>query len=208
MATTKTADFSLDRREQILEAAVKSFAECGFHQTTMHDISDRAGISVGLIYRYFKSKEEMIAALAAEHKKTMAQLLERAGAAPTLREAMEIFFTSDCGQHSPRILSSFVVELFAESSRNPQIARIVRGMANAKADGVAKLIARSPERKWATRDLNAKKIAELIFAVNDGCMMRGCLLASKVSLAQQRKQKLAAADTLWQLLFQPHANNH
>ncbi|HEY1769720.1 MAG TPA: TetR/AcrR family transcriptional regulator [Chthoniobacterales bacterium] len=208
MPTKTTADFSLDRREQILEAAVQSFAECGFHQTTMHEISARAGISVGLIYRYFKSKEEMIAALAAGHKKAIANLVERASGAPTLREAMKIFFTSDCGERSPRILASFVVELFAESSRNPQIARVVRGIARAKADGVVKLIARSPERKWAKNGLTAAKIAGLIFAVNDGCMMRSCLLASNISLAQQRKQQLAAAETLWQLLFQPHANNH
>ena len=42
------------------------FAKRGFHQTSMHDISAEAGISVGLIYRYFKNKEEVIAAIAAE----------------------------------------------------------------------------------------------------------------------------------------------
>ena len=72
------------------------FAKRGFHQTSMHDISAEAGISVGLIYRYFKNKEEVIAALAAEHKKNIADLLERAGEAPTLLEAMEILFTSHC----------------------------------------------------------------------------------------------------------------
>ena len=72
------------------------FAKRGFHQTSMHDISAEAGISVGLIYRYFKNKEEVIAALAAEHKKDIADLLERAGQAPTLLEAMEILFTSHC----------------------------------------------------------------------------------------------------------------
>src|SRR5689334_7378386 len=101
----------LDRRTQILEAAMTCFAECGFHQTSMHDISAEAGISVGLIYRYFKNKEEVIAALAAEHKKDIAELLERAGEAPTLLEAMEILFTSHCCERSPQIISAFVVDL-------------------------------------------------------------------------------------------------
>jgi AcrR family transcriptional regulator len=42
---------TLDRRTQILDAALVCFAKRGFHQTSMHDISADAGISVGLIYR-------------------------------------------------------------------------------------------------------------------------------------------------------------
>jgi AcrR family transcriptional regulator len=48
---------TLDRRTQILEAAVVCFAKRGFHQASMHDISAEAGISVGLIYRHFKIKK-------------------------------------------------------------------------------------------------------------------------------------------------------
>ena len=92
----------LDRREQILEAAMHCFAKRGFHQASMHDISAEAGISVGLIYRYFKNKEEVIAAIATEHKKHIADLLERAKQAPTLLEAMEVLFTSHCGERSPQ----------------------------------------------------------------------------------------------------------
>jgi len=55
---------TLDRRTQILEAAVVCFAKRGFHQASMHDISAEAGISVGLIYRYFQNKEAVIAAMA------------------------------------------------------------------------------------------------------------------------------------------------
>ena len=105
--STKRSSAVLDRRQQILEAAMLCFAKCGFHQTSMHDISAEAGISVGLIYRYFKNKEEVIAALAAEHKKEIAELLERAGQAPTLLEAMEILFTSHCCEQSPQIISAF-----------------------------------------------------------------------------------------------------
>ena len=58
-----------DRRTQILEAALVCFAKRGFHQTSMHDISGEAGISVGLIYRYFENKEAVISAMADRHKK-------------------------------------------------------------------------------------------------------------------------------------------
>ncbi len=200
----------LDRREQILEAAMICFAKRGFHQTCMHDISAEAGISVGLIYRYFKSKEEVIAALATEHKKHIAELLERAEQAPTLLEAMEILFTSHCEVQSPQIISAFVVDLFAEASRNARVAKIVRSVIKTKADGVADLIARSPEGRKLAPWLDAHQIAEMIFAVNDGTMMRSVFRASGASVARQRERQLNVARTLWRLLFTrtSHANGH
>ena len=207
---TKRSETLIDRREQILEAAMICFAKRGFHQTSMHDISAEAGISVGLIYRYFKNKEEVIAALADEHKKDIAELLERAGEAPTLLEAMEILFTSHCCEHSPQIISAFVVDLFAEASRNPRVAKIVRNVAKTKTDGVAKLIARSPEVRRIAPWLDPNEIAEMIFALNDGNMMRSALHASGTSITRQRERQLGVARTLWRLLFKQtsHANGH
>ena len=66
---------TLDRRTQILEAAVVCFAKHGFHQASMHDISAEAGISVGLIYRYFQNKEAVIAAMADRHKREISEVL-------------------------------------------------------------------------------------------------------------------------------------
>ena len=201
---------ALDRREQILHSALLCFGKCGFHQTSMHDISEAAGISVGLIYRYFKNKEEVIAALAAGHKKAIAELLERAGQAPTLLEAMEILFTSHCSDHAPQILSAFVLDLFAEASRNPRVAKVVRDVLRAKSDGVAALIARSAEFRRNRLELEPHTIAEMIFAVNDGTMMRSVLRPARMPVARYRDQQLEVARTLWRLLFSPisHANGH
>src|SRR5579862_1579763 len=53
-----------DRRSQILEGALKMFAEKGFKGATNKNIAEAAGgISPGLIYWYFKSKEELLFAL-------------------------------------------------------------------------------------------------------------------------------------------------
>ena len=67
-----------DRPSQILDAALVCFAKRGFHQTSMHDISAEAGISVGLIYRYFENKEAVISAMADRHKKEISEVLYRA----------------------------------------------------------------------------------------------------------------------------------
>jgi AcrR family transcriptional regulator len=51
------------RREQILEAAVKVFAEKGFRAAKMQEVASSAGISNGTVYNYFRSKDEVLLAL-------------------------------------------------------------------------------------------------------------------------------------------------
>ncbi len=117
---------SPDRRTQILDAALVCFAKRGFHPASMHDISAEAGISVGLIYRYFENKDAVISAMADRHKQEIHEVLERARQAPTLLESLEILFTAHCCENEPRVISAFVVDLYAEASRNPHVADLVR----------------------------------------------------------------------------------
>ena len=49
-----------ERREQIIRAATKLFSEQGYYLTTIQDIASEAGISVGLIYQYFKDKDDVL----------------------------------------------------------------------------------------------------------------------------------------------------
>ncbi|HJT57159.1 MAG TPA: helix-turn-helix domain-containing protein, partial [Ktedonobacteraceae bacterium] len=52
-----------DRREQIIDAAMHVFAEKGFVRATNKDIAREAGITPGLIYHYFDSKEALLKAI-------------------------------------------------------------------------------------------------------------------------------------------------
>ncbi len=183
-------DPALDRRQQILRAAMVCFAKRGFHQTSMHDISAEAGISVGLIYRYFENKDAVISAMADEHKREIHDLLERARLAPTLREAFEIIFTWDCCENAPQVVSAFVVDLFAEAGRNPRVADLVRDVAKTAMEGVTDLIARSPEANQLPYDLQPREIAEMIFAVKDGMLMRDVLSPNRTK-AERRERQIA-----------------
>jgi AcrR family transcriptional regulator len=49
-----------DRRDQIIEAAMRVFAQKGFTRATNKDIAREAGITPGLIYYYFESKEDLL----------------------------------------------------------------------------------------------------------------------------------------------------
>ena len=48
------------RRVQIVDAAVKLFIANGFHKTTTREIARRSGISIGLLYEYVNSKEDIL----------------------------------------------------------------------------------------------------------------------------------------------------
>ena len=52
-----------DKQTTILQAALELIAERGFHGAPMSLVAQRAGVSAGIIYHYFASKEELIHAL-------------------------------------------------------------------------------------------------------------------------------------------------
>ena len=192
-----------DRRSQILEAALVCFAKRGFHQTSMHDISGEAGISVGLIYRYFENKEAVISAMADRHKKEISEMLERARQAPSLLESLEILFTAHCCEDAPQVVSAFVVDLYAEASRNSHVADLTRDVLETAMGGVTDLIARAPEAQNAGSDLRPEELAELIFAVARGMLMLDVLRPQEMTAAERRERQLEVTRRLWRLLFQP-----
>ena len=55
-----------DRREQIIDAAMRVFAQKGFMKATNKDVAREAGITPGLIYYYFESKEALLKAVLEE----------------------------------------------------------------------------------------------------------------------------------------------
>jgi TetR/AcrR family transcriptional regulator, repressor for uid operon len=206
MSSTRIESTTLDRREQILEAAMVCFAKRGFHRTSMHDISAEAGISVGLIYRYFENKEAVISAMADRHKNEIHEVMERARQAPNLLESLEILFTAHCCEDSPQIQSAFVVDLYAEASRNAQVADLVRDVLQTAMDAVTELIARSTEsRGAAAHGLTPTEMSELIFAVARGMLMRDVLQPQELPAAERRARQLEVTRKLWQVLFSSQA---
>src|SRR6187455_1530443 len=105
-----------DRRSQILDAALVCFAKRGFHVASMHDISAEAGISVGLIYRYFQNKEAVISAMADSHKKEIQQVLESANSSRIARNSIYFPLLRRLTQGSIRIRGGPVCGSFTKSA--------------------------------------------------------------------------------------------
>ena len=56
----KNPDLVIKRRRQIVDAAVQLFIEKGFHKTTTRQIASAAGFSIGSLYEYVASKEDVL----------------------------------------------------------------------------------------------------------------------------------------------------
>jgi TetR/AcrR family fatty acid metabolism transcriptional regulator len=63
-----------DRRQQILAAATRVFAQKGFHACRVGDIAKEAGVAYGLLYHYFDSKDEVLETI---FRNTWSQMVER-----------------------------------------------------------------------------------------------------------------------------------
>jgi TetR/AcrR family fatty acid metabolism transcriptional regulator len=60
MAATPARAGAVDKRRVILDAAIRVFAQRGFHHCRVSDVADEAGVAYGLVYHYFGSKEEIL----------------------------------------------------------------------------------------------------------------------------------------------------
>jgi len=86
-----------DRRELILEAARLAFAEGGYHETSLEDVADRAGVSKALLYEHFPSKRELYVAMLEVHVQELIDRITSAVAGADrneerLRAGVEAFF--------------------------------------------------------------------------------------------------------------------
>src|SRR5262249_56639167 len=59
-ASTAVEARDQDRRKTILRAAVEVFARKGYHGCRIADVAREAGVAYGLVYHYFKNKEELL----------------------------------------------------------------------------------------------------------------------------------------------------
>jgi AcrR family transcriptional regulator len=104
----------VDKRRQILDAAVRVFARQGFHATRVSDIADEAGVAYGLVYHYFKSKDEVLNELFTERWSLLLAAIDeadRGSAAPRAKLEAVATFIIDSYRHDPELMKVIIVEV-------------------------------------------------------------------------------------------------
>ena len=103
-----------DKRRVILDAAVKVFAREGFHGCRVADIADEAGVAYGLVYHYFRSKDEILDTLFLERWDLMLEEIARVDAEPApAREKLAAVagFIIDSYRHDPDLMKVIIVDV-------------------------------------------------------------------------------------------------
>jgi len=166
-----SAQLQTDRRQEILDAAEQCFARSGFHQTSMQEICAEARISPGGLYRYFASKEAIIAGIAERDRADVAVQFSAIGEAPDffdgLAAAARYYLVE-------RPLDEVVLcaEIMSESRRNQEVARIHAAIETDVRKGLVDLLQHASERGVIKAGVDLETAASILMALADGFAWR------------------------------------
>jgi AcrR family transcriptional regulator len=116
------------RHQEILEAARRIFARLSYAATNVEEIAKEAGMAKGTVYLYFKSKEEIFAAvLASDLERLVDKTIEGMSTANTFAERLTVFFDLrlDYLQHNRDFLSIYFAEFGSRGSRSKLISEVI-----------------------------------------------------------------------------------
>jgi AcrR family transcriptional regulator len=164
----------LDRPTQILAAAERCFARAGFHRATMQDVAREAGMSPGNLYRYFSSKAAIVAGLCERDQAELAANFAQLRGVEDFLGA----FGAMAREHlvdEPRERAALIVEIWAEASRNPDIAAITQGFETSLRVGLTRVIEAGKARGEVPPDLDPGFAVRMMTMLADGLFKRRVL---------------------------------
>jgi AcrR family transcriptional regulator len=146
---------AVDKRRQILDAAIRVFARQGFYATRVSDIADEAGVAYGLVYHYFKSKDEVLNELFIERWSLLLAAIEEAdsgGSSSRAKLEAVAGFIVNSYRHDPELMKVIIVEVTraANSFGRTHLAEIRRAY-----DSIAKIVADGQAAGVFRRDIDA-----------------------------------------------------
>ncbi len=188
------------QQQRILAAAMACFARSGFHKASMQDICAEAGMSAGNLYRYFRSKEAIIAAIAeAERVRNSAlfELLKRAeDPVLGLIELARRYLREMNGRNAPMLCT----EIIAEALRNPEIRTMFERNINEAHAACAHALRRGIEQGHVDPALDVDVTVRMLMALGDG------IVAHRVIADFMTDDRTEAVlETMLERFLRPHA---
>ncbi len=165
-----SADRAARQRARILDAAERCFIEHGFHAASMADISSTAGMSAGLLYRYFNGKNQIVQAIIQRHLETdgcpaMGRINTRKEFVTGALDMFERWRRRD----DPCMNAALMLELSAEAARDPEILRITR----AKDSAIVQYLTGAVQRAARVEGAELSALEAQIRAVVLQCVVEG-----------------------------------
>src|ERR1700757_1211357 len=163
-----------DRRDEILAAAQRCFVRSGFHGASMQEICAEAGMSPGNLYRYFASKEALVAGIAERDRAEVGQQFAKVDLAHGFFAVLEGLAHHHFAE-KPTEQVLLCTEVMAEARRNPEIARISAGFDADVKRWLADLLRSGSERGDIPRDVDFDGVVTMLMIIADGVWWRRAL---------------------------------
>lgn len=174
------------QREKIIAAAATCICHKGFHQTTIQDICEEAGLSKGGLYTYFRSKEEILEIVVKDRFiGALEQAAATAQAGGTSLEKLDRVEDTVIGrmvsqesdaQFSPQLLS----EIWAEASKNPRLRSLCAEAYERWTAFLAGLLREGVARGEFKPDVDPNALAAILVAVFDGLSLQEEITRARV----------------------------
>lgn len=122
---TKAETRTQAQRDRILSAAQSCFVQRGFHAASMATIAETAGMSPGLIYRYFENKNAIILAIIEHQLDVARRRIRQMRVSDHLAAAIVEYFDQHDADPDNSMSAALFLEMSAEATRDSQIAAAV-----------------------------------------------------------------------------------
>ena len=163
-----------DRRAEILAAAQRCFVRSGFHGASMQDICAEAGMSPGNLYRYFPSKEALIAGIAERDRAEVGRQFAGADLSHGLFAVLEGMAHHHFAVR-PNEQVLLCTEVMAEARRNPEIARISSSFDADVKKWILDLLGTAVARGDIPKDVDLEGAVTMLMIIADGVWWRRAL---------------------------------
>ncbi|WP_067864263.1 TetR/AcrR family transcriptional regulator [Nocardia shimofusensis] len=167
------------RRQQILDAAQLCFARKGFFDTSMQDVFAESGLSAGAVYRYFKSKNEIVAALASQTiVPVRAVLVEsaRADPLPTPAELIRIVAEEVIRHSGPDGVVRLAPQAWALAMINDDIGDFVHTNMHSIREVWREYADRMVAHDWLPPDTDTDAVAKTFLSLLPGFILQHLIL--------------------------------
>jgi len=168
------------RRQQILDAARACFLRNGFHNTSMQDVIAEAGLSMGAVYRYFKSKNDLITSIAKTVTGSADEIFkELATHEPplTLVDTMDRALEFVDAQTGPDGIFRLALQVWAEALRDPELANLVTEQYGAMRRRFVAVARRAQQAGELPADADVEAIGAVLLGLMPGYALQRILAA-------------------------------
>jgi AcrR family transcriptional regulator len=150
----------------------------GFHATSMQDVLGEANLSAGAVYRYFRSKDDIVAAIAASALHDIVGALEPGddGVVAPLEEIIGRMLAAIERLGEAQDVPKLAVQIWGEAVRSPAVFERVREALDDIRVELARRVEVYQARGMMTRDVPAEHAARVLLAINAGFMVQYALV--------------------------------